>query len=100
MAEEDQDKNKKAVAVKYEFEDLAPRVKASGRGIIAERILEVAKNNNIPIVEDPALVEVLSRLELDSLIPPELYQVVAEILAYVYRLDREMAARGSSPALR
>lgn len=94
MAEQkDRNKNKKAVAIKYEFEEFAPKVKASGRGVIADRILEVAKENHIPVVEDPALVEVLSRLELDSFIPPELYLVIAEILAYVYKLDREMVAR-------
>lgn len=88
-------KSDKAVALEYTPEDLAPKVKASGKGLIAERIIDIAKENGIPIVEDPALVEVLSRLSIDSIIPPELYQIVAEVLAYVYAIDREIAKAGT-----
>jgi flagellar biosynthesis protein len=80
------DKTKKAAALKYRHRiDPAPSVVASGRGIIAERIIEIARNHNIPLKRDPALIEVLSQLDIDREIPPELYQAVAEILAYVYR---------------
>ncbi|HCZ06530.1 MAG: flagellar biosynthesis protein [Thermotogota bacterium] len=80
-------KLKKAAALRYDPEsDLAPRVVASGVNEIAERIVEIAKDQGIPVVENPDLVEKLVRLEIYSEIPPELYQVVAEVLAFVYRL--------------
>ncbi|HEY8550957.1 MAG TPA: EscU/YscU/HrcU family type III secretion system export apparatus switch protein [Vicinamibacterales bacterium] len=65
--------------------DRAPRVVARGEGNIAEKILALAREHGIPVHEDRELVEVLSRLELDEEIPPEVYQVVAEILAFLYR---------------
>ncbi|GAB6988896.1 EscU/YscU/HrcU family type III secretion system export apparatus switch protein [Paenibacillus pini] len=80
---------KKAVALKYApGESEAPIVVAKGRGKIAETILERAKEHGVPVQEDAALVEVLSKLDLDQQIPPELYQLVAEVLSYVYRADR------------
>jgi len=79
---------KKAVALRYEREkDKAPRVTAKGQGWLAEQILKQA-GDNTPVVEDAALVEVLYQLELQQEIPPHLYQAVAEILAFVYRLDK------------
>ncbi|GAA4713011.1 EscU/YscU/HrcU family type III secretion system export apparatus switch protein [Brevibacillus fulvus] len=81
---------KQAVALRYQAGVTdAPTVIAKGKGYIAENILKSAKENKIPIQEDPSLVEVLGKLDLNQQIPPELYQVVAEILAFVYRLDRE-----------
>ncbi|MGD8190182.1 EscU/YscU/HrcU family type III secretion system export apparatus switch protein [Brevibacillus ginsengisoli] len=81
---------KQAVALRYQAgSQEAPTVVAKGKGYIAENILQKAKENRIPIQEDPSLVEVLSKLDIDQQIPPELYQVVAEILAFVYRLDRD-----------
>lgn len=81
---------KQAVALRYQAgAQEAPTVVAKGKGYIAENILQKAKEHHIPIQEDPSLVEVLSKLDIDQQIPPELYQVVAEILAFVYRLDRE-----------
>ncbi|WP_232697010.1 FlhB-like flagellar biosynthesis protein [Brevibacillus daliensis] len=81
--------SKKAVALRYDAnQNEAPRVIAKGRGYVAENILQKAKENDIPIQEDPSLIEVLSKLDLDQQIPPELYQVVAEVLAFVYRLDK------------
>jgi len=83
---------KLASALAYEIEeDVAPRVVASGKGLIAEKILAIAREHDIPIREDRVLAEALSALALGDLIPPELYQAVAELLAFVYRLD---AARG------
>ncbi|HIE32861.1 MAG TPA: hypothetical protein EYP81_02270 [Thermodesulfobacteriaceae bacterium] len=80
---------KKAVALKYEQgEDQAPRVVAKGRGRLAELILEVARKHGIPVREDSALVEALSRVELSAEIPPELYEAVAVVLAWAYRLNR------------
>jgi len=84
--------------------DRAPRVTASGRGRVAERILEVARQAGVPIRHDPALAEILSRLDPGEEIPPETYRAVAEILAFLYRLDGEKAAQsqagdaGSGPA--
>jgi flagellar biosynthesis protein len=81
---------KKAVALKYKpGDDHAPRVTAKGTGRLAERIIEMARKHGIPVKDDPDLVEVLSRLDLHDQIPPELYVVVAELLAFVYRLNQE-----------
>lgn len=80
---------KSAVALRYnEKEAEAPRVIAKGQGLVADKIVEQAKENGIPIQEDPSLVQVLAGLELNEQIPPELYQVVAELLAFVYQTDR------------
>ena len=71
-------------------EDPAPVVVAKGGGYLAEKILEIAKECGIPLYEDPDLVEVLAKIDLGNVIPPELYQAVAEVLAFVYNLNREM----------
>ncbi|MNO73453.1 Flagellar biosynthetic protein FlhB [compost metagenome] len=82
---------KKAVALKYEpSQHEAPVVTAKGSGLLAERILEKAKESGVPVQEDAALVEVLSKLDLDTQIPPELYTLVAEILSFIYRSDKLM----------
>ncbi|WP_138493994.1 EscU/YscU/HrcU family type III secretion system export apparatus switch protein [Paenibacillus pinistramenti] len=80
---------KKAVALKYDpaVSD-APVVAAKGRGYLAQQILDKAEEHGIPVQEDAALVEVLSKLDLDQQIPPELYALVAEILSFIYRSDR------------
>ncbi|MCZ4149357.1 FhlB domain-containing protein [Escherichia coli] len=86
--------SKRAVALKYiPGETEAPVVVAKGRGKVAEAILEKAKENGVPVQEDAALVEVLSKLDLDEQIPAELYQLVAEILTYIYRADRMASAQ-------
>ncbi len=88
-AEQPQAKPKQAVALRYqEGVTEAPVVVAKGKGFVAENILAKAKEHNIPVQVDPSLVEVLAKLDVDQQIPPELYQVVAEILAFVYRLDK------------
>jgi len=85
---------KKAVALKYEPEkDQAPRVVAKGRGRLAELILEVARKHGIPIRQDSALVEALSKVELSAEIPPELYEAVAVVLAWAYRLNQRASNR-------
>ncbi len=76
---------KKAVALKYDrLKDEAPKVKAKGRGRVAEKIIELALKHDIPIKDDPDLIEVLSKLEIDEEIPPAVYVAVAELLAFVY----------------
>lgn len=80
---------KKAVALKYEPElRTAPIVIAKGQGVIADEILRRAQDNGIPVQEDASLVEVLSKLDLEQEIPPELYRLVAEVLSFVYRSDK------------
>ena len=82
-------KHLKAAALKYErLKDKAPKVIAKGQKNIAEKIINIAKENNIPIKEDPELVEILCKLDLYEEIPEELYKVVAEILAYVYHISK------------
>lgn len=79
-----------AVALEYDPESSgAPRVTAKGSGLIAQKIIDLAKKYNIPIKEDPDLVHILSRLELNREIPPAVYRVVAEILAFVYSLNQK-----------
>ncbi|CAH1211094.1 MULTISPECIES: EscU/YscU/HrcU family type III secretion system export apparatus switch protein [Paenibacillus] len=91
--------SKRAVALKYiPGETDAPVVVAKGRGKVAEAILEKAKENGVPVQEDAALVEVLSKLDLDEQIPAELYQLVAEILTYIYRADRMASAQEDGDA--
>jgi len=88
---------KKAVALRYSpDQDQSPTVVAKGKGSIADRIIQKAQESGVPIQEDASLVEVLSKLELDQEIPPELYQVVAEVLSLVYRTDRQAKALHSS----
>jgi len=67
-------------------EDVAPVVLASGRGSIAEKIIALGKEHNIPVIEDPLLASALADINIGTVIPPELYAVVAEVLAYVYRI--------------
>ncbi len=79
----------KAAALKYDDNrDRAPRVTAKGRGQVAEKIIDIARENNIPLYEDQNLIQVLDALDVDTEIPPELYRAVAEVLAFVYRLNK------------
>ncbi len=82
------DKDKSAVALKYDRgKDPAPKLVAKGKGNIAEQIIRVALENNIEIREDADLVEVLEKLDIDTVIPLEAYAAVAEILSYVYKTN-------------
>ncbi|MGD8494234.1 MAG: EscU/YscU/HrcU family type III secretion system export apparatus switch protein [Desulfobacterales bacterium] len=84
-------KKSKAVALTYDQDkDAAPKVVAKGRGRVAEKIIETAKAHHVPLVEDENLVQVLEALDLETQIPPELYRAVAEVLAFVYRMNRKM----------
>lgn len=83
-------KLKKAVAMKYDpLSNAAPVIVAKGQGELADKILEKAKESDVPIQEDSSLVEVLSKLDINSEIPPELFAIVAEILSSVYRADNK-----------
>ena len=87
-------KVQKAVAVSYERDNApAPRIVASGRGAVADQILDIAFANNVKVREDAPLVEILSQLEIDSLIPLEAYAAVAEILSYVYAANARAGKR-------
>ncbi len=78
----------KAVALTYHHQkDRAPRVVARGRGEVAEKIMDIARTHNVPLYEDQNLVQVLEALEIETEIPPELYRAVAEVLAFIYRLN-------------
>ncbi len=80
------DRRKKAAALRYEqFMDDAPKLVAKGQGIVAEKIIELAKKHNIPIVEDPLLVDSLIKLDLYEEIPPHLYEAVAKIIAFLMK---------------
>ena len=81
-------KEKTAVAVAYNPGEVAPKILAVGKGEVAERIIEMAKENDVPFYQDNKLAETLSRLQIGDTIPPELYEVVAEILVFVDDMDR------------
>ena len=80
-------KSSKAVALAYFREDSAPKVVAKGQGLVAEKIIEKAKEEDIYIYEDEKLVESLIDLEVNEEIPEQLYEAVAEIIFYIYNLD-------------
>lgn len=87
--EEKKDKRKTAVALGYDVESgEAPYVIAAGKGAVAERILEESKKHDIPQYEDEKLVASLEKLDIGENIPPELYEVVAQVLLFVDKMDR------------
>ena len=91
----------KAVALKYDYEkNLAPKVVAKGRGHVAENILEAARKGKVPVYQNKSLVNMLMALERDKEIPAELYTTVAEILAYVYRIDQRRKERNNMPPVK
>jgi flagellar biosynthesis protein len=89
MRDKHDNARKKAAALRYDHgRDQTPRVVAKGRGKLAEKIVELANQHQVPLVEDPNLVQMLEALEVNAEIPPQLYHAVAEVLAFVYRLNR------------
>jgi len=91
------EEQKKAAAISYDPEkDRAPQLVATGRGLIAEKILAVARAYDVPVREDRNLVHLLEALEIDSDIPAELYRVVAEVLVFIYKLDNAFGPEGES----
>ena len=87
MAEEKK-KTKQAIALVYDPDEEAPKVIASGKGVLAERIIEKAQEADVPVHRDDKLADTLSRLDIGDMIPPELYEVVAEILVFVDAMDK------------
>jgi flagellar biosynthesis protein len=84
-------KRKEAVALRYNSEkDHAPKLVAKGKGLVADELLSRAKEFGVPIQEDPSLLEVLGKLEINQTIPEDLYSVVAEIFALIYRVDQQV----------
>lgn len=86
--EKENKKPKTAVALSYDVSDSAPKIVATGHGYVAEKIVETAKESNVPVHKDEKLAHTLSKLEIGDYIPPELYDVVAEILAFVDDCER------------
>jgi flagellar biosynthesis protein len=85
------ERDRKAAALSYERQrDRAPKVVAKGRGAVAERIVAVAREHAVPVRADPDLAQMLDALEINSEIPPELYRAVAEVLVFVYRLQKRV----------
>jgi flagellar biosynthesis protein len=85
---------RRATALHYQQGDRAPRVTATGSGLVAERIVEAAREAGVPIRSDPALAEALAKLELDADVPEALWTAVAETLAWAYKLDADAARPG------
>lgn len=84
---------KAAVALRYEQgKDVAPQVVASGKGLIAERIVAEARDHKIPVKEDAQLARALGQVQVGREIPPELYRAVAEVLAFVFRVGRRVSS--------
>ena len=88
------DKDKTAVALAYEAGDSAPKILATGQGYVAEQIIEDAKKADVPFYQDNELAETLSKLNIGDAIPPELYEVVAEILVFVNDMEKLKAKLG------
>ena len=88
--EEDKKDNKTKISVALEYVpgEEAPKIIATGKGALAERIIEKAKESSVPIYEDSKLANTLSKLEIGEMIPPELYNIVAEILVFVDNCDK------------
>ena len=84
-------KEKTAVAIEYVPGEAAPKILATGKGQVAEKIIEKAKESNVPLYKDNKLADTLSRLQIGDMIPPELYEVVAEMLVLVDDMDRMRA---------
>ncbi len=87
-SDKNKEKTKVSVALEYTPGEEAPKIIASGKGVLAEKIIEKAKESDVPIYEDSKLANTLSKLELGDMIPPELYEVVAEILVFVDDCDK------------
>lgn len=82
---------KRAAALSYEKEtDAAPRLVAKGRGVIAEKMIALATDHEVPLYEDRELVQILEAMDLNTEIPPKLYQAIAEVLVFIYKLNRKL----------
>ncbi|MDF2635844.1 MAG: type secretion exporter [Pelosinus sp.] len=91
MNKNQSDRPQQAIALTYQkSNNTAPKVVAKGTGFMAEKILSTAKQHSVPVYQNKTLASMLMAVELDREIPPELYQAVAEILAYIYHIDKKM----------
>ena len=91
MTDEVPIRRRKAIAVRYDATgDAAPRVVAKGSGLLADRIVELAREHGVHVHEDPDLVAVLSKIDVNAEIPEALYRAIAEVLAFVYRLNKRL----------
>lgn len=91
------DKQRAAAAIAYREGDGAPRVVAKGRGILADNIIERARASGVYVHESRELLALLMQIDLDSHIPPQLYIVVAELLAWLYNLEEAEQAAPTHP---
>jgi len=83
-------KQKEAVALEYDKEkNSAPKVTAKGKGKTAQKIIELAELNDIPIKKDEDLLELLSKVELDKEVPQEMYKAVAEVFSFIYKMTNK-----------
>ena len=89
------DNRREAIALAYAQSDAAPRVVAKGRGLMAEQIINKAKEHGVYVHESPEMVALLMQVDLDQHIPPELYLAVAELLAFVYFLENQALDKGT-----
>lgn len=87
MAKLDSDHVREAIALAYRQTDAAPRVVAKGKGLVAEEIIARAREHGVFVHESPELVALLTQVDIDEHIPPQLYQAIAELLAWLYRLE-------------
>ena len=87
-ANEKNNKPKTAIALEYNPNEEAPKILATGKGVLAEKIIEKAQEAGVPLHRDDQLADTLSRLDIGDMIPPELYEVVAEILVFVDAMDK------------
>jgi len=92
MTNQQNDSAREAIALAYSQTDAAPRVVAKGRGLVAEQIIARAKEHGVYVHESPELVALLTQVDLDEHIPPQLYMAIAELLAWLYRIEH-----GSAP---
>ena len=90
---------KRAVALQYGADDAAPVVVASGMGYLAEKIVDVAQENGVPVYEDDSLATILTQLSLGQEIPPELYQAIVEIYVYFLNFDVQRRRPAEPPRL-
>ena len=90
-------RKKRAVALHYGADDTAPVVVASGMGYLAEKIVDVAQANGVPVYEDDSLATILTQLNLGQEIPPELYQAIVDIYVYFLNFDISGRANGNAP---
>lgn len=87
MAKQPNDPTREAIALAYRQTDAAPRVVARGKGLIAEEIIARAREHGVYVHESPELVALLTQVDIDEHIPPQLYMAVAELLAWLYRIE-------------